>query len=87
MAPAVAASLLPASVAEQIRKAQVRAALLGQAPAAWAVGCKCQAMYNADGKFYGTHVMCSVVPGCLHHPDKLPHSLSQLLKPAMRTMP
>jgi len=49
-------SILPASVAEQIRKAQVRAALLGQASAAWAIGAPCQAIYSADGQFYNAVV-------------------------------
>ena len=45
-------SILPASVAEQIRRAQIKAAILGQADAAWAIGAKCQAVYSADGQFY-----------------------------------
>lgn len=49
-------SILPASVAEQIRKAQVRAAILGQADAAWAIGAKCQAVYSADGQWYNATV-------------------------------
>lgn len=48
-------SILPASVAEQIRRAQVRAALTGQAPVAWAIGAKCQAMYT-DGEWYEAKV-------------------------------
>lgn len=44
--------MLPASVADQIRKAQVRAALMGQADASLAVGSKCQAVYSADGEYY-----------------------------------
>ncbi len=49
-------SILPASVAEQIKKAQVRAAILGQADAAWAIGAKCQAVYSADGQFYNATI-------------------------------
>ncbi|PNH12932.1 Survival of motor neuron-related-splicing factor 30 [Tetrabaena socialis] len=45
-------AILPASVADQIRKAQVRAALTGQAPAEWAIGAQCQAVYSADGEYY-----------------------------------
>ncbi|KAF5834052.1 hypothetical protein DUNSADRAFT_9443 [Dunaliella salina] len=45
-------SILPASVAEQIRKAQIKAALNGQAPAAWAIGAKVQALYAADQQWY-----------------------------------
>lgn len=45
-------SQLPASVAEQIRRAQVKAALSGQAPPAWAIGAKVEAPYSADGQFY-----------------------------------
>lgn len=48
-------SILPASVAEQIRRAQVRAALTGQAPVAWAIGAKCQALYS-DGEWYEAKV-------------------------------
>lgn len=48
--------LLPASVAEQIRKAQIRAALAGQAPASWLVGAKVQAVYSADGQYYDATV-------------------------------
>mmetsp|Transcript_28047 Transcript_28047/g.75770 ORF Transcript_28047/g.75770 Transcript_28047/m.75770 type:complete len:326 (-) Transcript_28047:669-1646(-) len=45
-------SILPASVAEQIRKAQIKAALNGQAPAAWAIGAKVQALYATDQQWY-----------------------------------
>ncbi|KXZ56279.1 hypothetical protein GPECTOR_1g244 [Gonium pectorale] len=45
-------AILPSSVAEQIRRAQVRAALTGQAPAQWAIGAQCQAVYSADGEYY-----------------------------------
>lgn len=51
-----APSMLPASVADQIRKAQIKAALLGQAPAVWAIGAPCQAVWSADGKFYNAIV-------------------------------
>lgn len=49
-------SILPASVAEQIRKAQVRAAILGQADPAWAIGHGVLAKYAADGEFYNATV-------------------------------
>ncbi|KAG2454532.1 hypothetical protein HYH02_000379 [Chlamydomonas schloesseri] len=49
-------AILPASVADQIRKAQVRAALTGQAPAEWAIGAQCQAVYSADGQYYDATV-------------------------------
>ncbi|PNW87044.1 hypothetical protein CHLRE_02g106550v5 [Chlamydomonas reinhardtii] len=49
-------AILPASVADQIRKAQVRAALTGQAPAEWAIGAQCQAVYSADGQHYDATV-------------------------------
>ncbi len=58
--PTLASSLLPASVAEQIRKAQIKAALAGQAPAAWAIGSRCQAVYSADGNYYGT-IACTIL--------------------------
>ena len=43
-------SVLPPQVAQQIKEAQQRAALLGQAPTAWAIGAPCQAMYSGDGQ-------------------------------------
>ncbi|GMH40184.1 hypothetical protein BSKO_08088 [Bryopsis sp. KO-2023] len=49
-------SILPASVAEQIRRAQIRAALSGTAPAVWAVGARCQAVYSADEQWYDATV-------------------------------
>lgn len=49
-------AVLPSAVADQIRRAQVKAALLGQAPAAWAVGAKCQALYGDDGQYYDATV-------------------------------
>ncbi|CAD7705113.1 unnamed protein product [Ostreobium quekettii] len=55
-------STLPASVAEQIRRAQVKAALLGQAPPAWAVGAECQAVYSGDGQWYDAAIQ-SVTAG------------------------
>ena len=42
-----------AQVAEQIRAAQQKAALGGQAPAAWAIGARCQAVWSGDGGWYG----------------------------------
>jgi survival-of-motor-neuron-related-splicing factor 30 len=44
--------MLPASVADQIRRAQVKQALLGQGNAAWAVGNPCLALYSGDGQYY-----------------------------------
>lgn len=44
-------SVLPPQVAQQIRHAQQRAALSGQAPPAWAIGAPCQAVYSADGQW------------------------------------
>ena len=49
-------SILPASVAEQIRRAQIRAALSGTAPAVWAVGARCQAVYSGDEQWYDAAV-------------------------------
>jgi hypothetical protein len=46
------AAMLPASVADQIRRAQVKQALLGQGNAAWAVGSACLALYSGDGQYY-----------------------------------
>lgn len=45
-------SMLPEHVAEQIKKAQQRSALLGQAPAGWAVGGECLAYYATDAQWY-----------------------------------
>lgn len=45
-------SVLPPQVAEQIRGAQRRAALAGQAPPEWAIGATVQAVYSADGRWY-----------------------------------
>ena len=42
-APAVS-SFLPPQVAQQIRAAQQKAALVGQAPANWAIGARVQAV-------------------------------------------
>lgn len=49
-------SVLPPQVAEQIRKAQQRAALTGQAPAEWAIGAKVQGKYSGDGEWYDGEV-------------------------------
>ncbi len=35
---------------------QIRAALTGQAPAEWAIGAQCQAVYSADGEYYDATV-------------------------------
>ncbi|CAL8468979.1 g8520 [Coccomyxa elongata] len=49
-APAIQlSSVLPATVAQQIRAAQQKAALAGQAPPAWAIGAKCHALSPLDG--------------------------------------
>jgi survival-of-motor-neuron-related-splicing factor 30 len=50
-------AMLPASVADQIRKAQVKQALLGQGNPAWAVGSECLALYSGDGQYYKATVM------------------------------
>lgn len=44
-------SVLPPQVAQQIREAQQRAAMAGQAPPSWAIGAKCQAIYSGDGQW------------------------------------
>lgn len=49
-------------VAAQIRATQAKAALLGQAPAAWAIGAPCQALYS-DGKWYDAFVKAVTVAG------------------------
>jgi survival-of-motor-neuron-related-splicing factor 30 len=45
-------AMLPASVADQIRRAQVKQALLGQGNPAWAIGSECLALYSGDGQYY-----------------------------------
>lgn len=45
-------AVLPPSVAAQIRAARQRAAIAGQAPAAWAIGAPVQAVYREDGQWY-----------------------------------
>eukprot|EP00878_Enallax_costatus_P016841 GHUV01017677.1.p1 GENE.GHUV01017677.1~~GHUV01017677.1.p1 ORF type:complete len:274 (+),score=82.36 GHUV01017677.1:702-1523(+) len=50
------AAMLPASVADQIRRAQVKQALLGQGNAAWAIGADCLALYSGDGQYYPAKV-------------------------------
>ena len=49
-------SILPPHVAQQIREAQHRAALAGQAPPAWALGARCQAVWSGDGEWYSATV-------------------------------
>lgn len=44
-------TVLPPQVAQQIREAQQRAALAGQAPPAWAISAKVQALYSGDGQW------------------------------------
>lgn len=48
---ATVSALLPPQVTEQIKHVQLRAALAGQGPAAWAVGAKCRAVYSGDGNW------------------------------------
>ena len=45
-------SILPASVAEQLKRAQVKASLMGQSDPSWAIGAKAQAIYSGDGQYY-----------------------------------
>lgn len=49
-------------VAQQIRAAQQKAAILGQAPAAWAIGGECQALYS-DGQWYEAVVKAVTTAG------------------------
>jgi survival of motor neuron-related-splicing factor 30 len=44
-------SVLPPQVAHQIRQAQSRAAIAGQAPPAWAIGAAVEARYSGDGRW------------------------------------
>jgi hypothetical protein len=44
------------AVAEQIKRAQQRQALMGQAPAGWAAGAECLAYYATDGQWYPAKV-------------------------------
>ena len=48
-------SILPLQVANQIRWAQQKAALSGQAPPAWAIGASCTALHS-DGQQYTAEV-------------------------------
>ncbi len=41
----------------------MRAAILGQADPAWAIGAQCQATYSADGAFYNAKVEAVTVGG------------------------
>lgn len=45
-----------AQVAQQIRAAQQKAALAGQAPPAWAIGAVCHALSPLDGAWAEAHV-------------------------------
>ena len=45
-------SILPPQVKEQVRIAQQRASLAGQAPPEWAIGASVQGRYSGDGKWY-----------------------------------
>lgn len=45
-------SVLPPQVAQQIRAAQQKAALQGQAPPGWAIGAACEAVWRDDGQYY-----------------------------------
>ena len=47
---------LCAQVAQQIRAAQQKAALAGQAPPAWAIGAVCHALSPLDGAWAEAHV-------------------------------
>ena len=49
-------SILPPQVKEQIRIAQQRAALAGQAPPEWAIGASVQGRYSGDGKWYAGEI-------------------------------
>jgi len=50
------AAALQGNVADQIKKAQQRSALAGQAPAGWAVGAECLAYYATDAQWYPARV-------------------------------
>ncbi|GAB4813628.1 hypothetical protein N2152v2_000674 [Parachlorella kessleri] len=56
-------SVLPPQVALQIRQAQQRAAMAGQAPPSWAIGAKCQAVYSDDGQWYNGTIEAVSVSG------------------------
>lgn len=56
-------SILPPTVAAQIRSARHRAAFAGQAPAAWAIGAPVQAIYREDGQWYNGVVSAVSVSG------------------------
>jgi survival-of-motor-neuron-related-splicing factor 30 len=56
-------SALPPAVAGQIRAAQQRAALAGQAPASWAVGAPVQAVFAGDGRWYDATIVAVAPSG------------------------
>ncbi len=56
-------SALPPTVAGQIRAAQQRAALAGQAPASWAVGAPVQAVFAGDGRWYDATIVAVAPSG------------------------
>lgn len=56
-------SILPPTVAAQIKAARHRAAFAGQAPAAWAIGAAVQAIYREDGQWYNGVVSAVSVSG------------------------
>ncbi len=56
-------SVLPPQIKNQIRIAQQRAALAGQAPAEWAIGAEVQARYAGDGVWYDSEVIAISTSG------------------------
>lgn len=58
-------SILPKSVADQIRRAQVKSALSGQAPPIWAIGAQVLAQYSADQQWYPGVVQAVTTEGNL----------------------
>ncbi|KAI8110902.1 hypothetical protein M9434_004476 [Picochlorum sp. BPE23] len=56
-------SVLPPQIKDQIRIAQQRAALAGQAPAEWAIGAQVQARYGGDGLWYDSEVIAISTSG------------------------
>jgi survival of motor neuron-related-splicing factor 30 len=56
-------SVLPPTVAAQIRLARQRAALSGQAPPEWAIGAAVQAVYREDGQWYNASISAVSLTG------------------------
>ena len=50
-------------MAEQLRKAQIKAALFGQSDPSWAIGAKAQAVYGGDGQYYTCTVEAVIKSG------------------------